>query len=120
MKTILVVDDNFDNRYIASQMLTLNGYITLDAVNGQQALDVLERTLPDLILMDLTMPLMDGWEAARRIKAQPRLAHIPILAVTSHAVEEELARAKASGCDDYLIKPFEYTMLIEKVKAQLA
>jgi two-component system, cell cycle response regulator DivK len=119
MKTILVVDDNFDNRYIASQMLNLNGYTTIDAVNGVQALEVLQRTTPDLILMDLTMPLMDGWEAARRIKAQPRLAHIPILAVTSHAVEEELQRAKASGCDDYLIKPFEYTMLIEKVKANL-
>lgn len=119
MRKILVVDDNYDNRFIAGEMLSMNGYQVVSAVSGRDALRVLESDRPNLILMDLTMPQMDGWEATRRIKSDPRLSHIPVVAVTSHAVETDLNLALDAGCADYLIKPYDYQALLDKVRDHL-
>lgn len=119
MKTILVVDDNFDNRYIISQMLRINGYTVLMATTGRDALAQLETQRPDLILMDMAMPEVDGWNATAQIKADPRLLNIPVVAVTGHATSDEIGRALAAGCQDYIIKPIDYEQLIAKVRTNL-
>jgi len=114
-KTILVVDDTEWNRDLMVQLLE-DEYIILQAVDGEEGVRVAEQQRPDLILMDLGMPVMDGWEATRKIKANDALKHIPIIAVTSHAMVGDEIDARKAGCDDYLSKPVDDEELLKKIK----
>jgi two-component system cell cycle response regulator DivK len=116
---ILLVEDNDMNRDMLSRRLTRTGYDVVVAVNGQEGVDLAKSARPDLILMDLSLPIIDGWEATRRIKADPATAEIPVIALTAHAMVEERERAMAAGCDDFDIKPVDFPRLLEKVKALL-
>ena len=117
-KTILVVDDTEWNRDLMVQLLE-DEYIILQAVDGEEGVRVAEQQRPDLILMDLGMPVMDGWEATRKIKANDALKHIPIIAVTSHAMVGDEIDARKAGCDDYLSKPVDDEELLKKIKRLL-
>ena len=114
-KTILVVDDTDWNRDLLVQLLE-EDYTVLQAVDGEQGVKMTQEEKPDLILMDLGMPVMDGWEATRRIKANDALKQIPIIAVTSHAMVGDEIDARKAGCDDYLPKPFDEDLLMQKIK----
>jgi CheY-like chemotaxis protein len=114
-KKILVVDDTDWNRDLLVQLLE-EDYEILQAVDGAEGVKATEENKPDLILMDLGMPVMDGWEATRRIKANDALKHIPIIAVTSHAMVGDEIEARKAGCDDYLSKPIDEETLIKKIK----
>jgi len=118
-KTILVVDDTDWNRDLLVQLLE-EEYTVLQAVDGQQGVKMTQEEKPDLILMDLGMPVMDGWEATRRIKANDTLKQIPIIAVTSHAMVGDEIDARKAGCDDYLPKPIDEDLLLQKIKKFLA
>jgi CheY-like chemotaxis protein len=117
MKTVLIVEDIELNRELLAQLLE-DDYRLLFAADGIAALD-LARTQPDLILMDLSLPKLDGWEATRRLKADPALAHIPVIVLTAHAMRGDEERARASGCDDFLTKPIDEDRLFEKVARYL-
>jgi len=114
-KKILVVDDTEWNRDLMVQLLE-DEYIILQAVDGEDGVRKAEEEKPDLILMDLGMPVMDGWEATRKIKANEALKHIPIIAVTSHAMVGDEIDARKAGCDDYLSKPVDDEELLKKIK----
>ena len=114
-KKILVVDDTDWNRDLLVQLLE-DDYDVVQAVDGDEGVKKTEQEKPDLILMDLGMPVMDGWEATRKIKANPDLKHIPIIAVTSHAMVGDEIQARAAGCDDYLPKPIDEIELMKKIK----
>ena len=114
-KTILVVDDTDWNRDLLVQLLE-EEYTVLQAVDGEQGVKMTQDEKPDLILMDLGMPVMDGWEATRRIKANDTLKQIPIIAVTSHAMVGDEIEARKAGCDDYLPKPIDEDLLLQKIK----
>ena len=114
-KKILVVDDTEFNRDLVVQLLG-DDYDVVEAVNGEEGLAKAEQERPDLILMDLGMPVMDGWEATRRLKANDELKQIPIIAVTSHAMVGDEIHAREAGCDDYIPKPVDDELLIEKIK----
>jgi CheY-like chemotaxis protein len=114
-KTILVVDDTDWNRDLLVQLLE-DEYTVLQAVDGGEGVRMAEEHKPDLILMDLGMPVMDGWEATRTVKANAALNHIPIIAVTSHAMVGDEIEARKAGCDDYLAKPIDDEALIGKIK----
>jgi CheY-like chemotaxis protein len=118
-KTILVVDDTDWNRDLLVQLLE-EEYTVLQAVDGEQGVKVTQEEKPDLILMDLGMPVMDGWEATRRIKADDALKQIPIIAVTSHAMVGDEIDARKAGCDDYLPKPIDEDLLLQKIKKFLS
>ncbi|MCS6840413.1 MAG: response regulator [Roseiflexus sp.] len=119
MATILVADDFFENRDILCRMLELVGHQTVSASNGQEALELAQAHCPDIILMDLSMPVLDGWEATAQIKARDDLRHIPVLAVTGHVTPHEIQRAFEVGCIDYIAKPIDFERLIGKVTAIL-
>ncbi len=114
-KKILVVDDTEWNRDLIVQLLE-DDYEVAQAVNGAEGVKAAERDQPDLILMDLGMPVMDGWEATRTIKANGALKHIPIIAVTSHAMVGDEITAREAGCDDYIAKPVDENELMRKIK----
>ncbi|HUR71217.1 MAG TPA: response regulator [Candidatus Limnocylindrales bacterium] len=114
-KKILVVDDTEFNRDLVVQLLE-EDYDLVSAENGEEALLMSEKERPDLILMDLGMPVMDGWEATRRLKANDALKNIPVIAVTSHAMVGDEVEARRAGCDDYLPKPIDEDLLIKKIK----
>ena len=114
-KTILVVDDTDWNRDLLVQLLE-DEYTVLQAVDGEQGVKMTQEEKPDLILMDLGMPVMDGWEATRRIKANDALKQIPIIAVTSHAMVGDEIEARKAGCDDYLPNPIDEDLLLQKIK----
>ena len=114
-KKILVVDDTEWNRDLMVQLLE-DEYTVIQAVDGEDGVRVAEQQKPDLILMDLGMPVMDGWEATRKIKANDALKHIPIIAVTSHAMVGDEIDARKAGCDDYLSKPVDDEELLKKIK----
>jgi two-component system, cell cycle response regulator DivK len=114
-KKILVVDDTEFNRDLVVQLLE-EDYDMVIAENGEEALTVTASERPDLILMDLGMPVMDGWEATRRLKADEQLKKIPVIAVTSHAMVGDEVEARRAGCDDYLPKPIDEDLLIKKIK----
>jgi len=118
-KTILVVDDTDWNRDLLVQLLE-EEYTVLQAVDGEQGVKMTQEEKPDLILMDLGMPVMDGWEATRRIKANDALKQIPIIAVTSHAMVGDEIDARKAGCDDYLPKPIDEDLLLQKIKKFLS
>jgi two-component system, cell cycle response regulator DivK len=118
-KRILVVEDQEDNRQIIRDMLSATDYELAEAENGEQALAVIAKERPDLILMDIQLPIMDGYEATRRIKADPALKSIPIIAVTSYALSGEEQKARAAGCDDYVPKPYSPRQLLAKIRHYL-
>ena len=116
---ILLVEDNEMNRDMLSRRLERKGYEVVIAVNGQEGVDLVSSTRPDLILMDLSLPIIDGWEATRRIKADPATASIPVIALTAHAMAEDRVKAMAAGCDDFDIKPVDLPRLLEKIDTLL-
>ncbi|MFY9837930.1 MAG: response regulator [Xanthobacteraceae bacterium] len=115
-KRILVVEDQPDNRQIIRDMLAPTDYEITEAENGEQALAAIAKQRPDLILMDIQLPVMDGYEATRRIKADPALRSIPIIAVTSYALSGEEKKARSAGCDEYVPKPFSPRQLLAKIR----
>jgi two-component system cell cycle response regulator DivK len=119
MTKILLVEDNEMNRDMLSRRLTRNGFEIVMAVNGQQGLDLASSENPDLILLDMSLPVMDGWEAARRLKADTATAKIPVIALTAHAMVQDKEKALAAGCDDFDTKPIELPRLLEKINTLL-
>jgi two-component system, cell cycle response regulator DivK len=118
-KRILVVEDQADNRQIIRDMLAATDYEITEAEDGEQALAAIAKERPDLILMDIQLPIMDGYEATRRIKADPALRSIPIIAVTSYALSGEEQTARAAGCDEYVPKPYSPRQLLAKIRQYL-
>jgi len=118
MKKILVVEDVEFNRDLMVQLLE-DTYEVLTAEDGAEGIERAKRDRPDLILMDLSLPGVDGWQAARRIKDSPELRHIPIIAVSAHAMKGDEARARECGCDDYISKPLDEDILFAKLRAFL-
>ena len=116
---ILVVDDNEDNRQILIDLLSGAGYEVLEALTGLDAVAIATREVPDLVLMDIQLPGIDGHEATRRIKSQPALARIPVIAVTSYALAGDARKALDAGCDDYVTKPYSPRALLAKVRVIL-
>lgn len=116
---ILYVEDNDDNIYVLKNRLTRAGYTLLVARDGAAGVAMAAAERPDLILMDLSLPVMDGWEATRQIKSAPETRDIPVIALTSHAMVGEREKALAAGCDDFDTKPVELPRLLEKIRALL-
>ena len=116
---ILLVEDNEMNRDMLSRRLIRNGFEIVIAVDGQQGVDLAASAQPDLILMDLSLPVIDGWEATRRVKGNPATAKIPVIALTAHAMSQDKEKALAAGCDDFDTKPVELPRLLEKINALL-
>ncbi len=119
MAKILLVEDNEMNRDMLSRRLTRRGYDVVIAEDGQQGVDMAASERPDLILMDMSLPVMDGWEATRRIKESEATKSIPVIALTAHAMSEDRDQALAAGCDDYDTKPVELDRLLEKINRLL-
>ena len=120
MPKVLLVEDNEMNRDMLSRRLTRNGYDVVIAVNGPEGIEMAASEKPDLILMDMSLPVLDGWEATRKLKADPATASIPVIALTAHAMESDREKALAAGCDDFDTKPIELPRLLEKMKAFVA
>jgi len=118
VKTILIVEDVALNRDLLVQLLQDN-YRLLLAQDGQSAIEKIMKEKPDLVLMDLSLPRMDGWEATRRLKADAALASIPVIVLSAHAMRGDEERARASGCDDFLTKPIDEDLLFEKLARHL-
>jgi len=118
MKTILIVEDVALNRDLLVQLLEDDYRIVL-AEDGKAALDCAREQKPDLVLMDLSLPRMDGWEATRRLKAAEATARIPVIVLSAHAMKSDEERARASGCDDFLTKPIDETLLFQKIARHL-
>jgi CheY-like chemotaxis protein len=116
---ILYVEDNEDNIYVIKNRLGRAGFTVLIATDGEKGVSMAAAERPDLILMDLRLPVLDGWEATRRIKAQPETRDIPIIALTAHAMTGDREKALEAGCDDFDTKPVEMPRLLEKVRALL-
>ena len=119
MTTILIVEDNEMNRDMLSRRLERKGYRILIAVDGENGIDVARANMPDLVLMDMSLPLVDGWEATRRMKADDALKHIPVIALTAHAMSGDREKALEAGCDDYDTKPIELPRLLGKIETLL-
>jgi CheY-like chemotaxis protein len=120
MKKILLVEDNEMNRDMLSRRLERKGYQVVVAVDGQEGVDKAATVLPDLVLMDMSLPVLDGWEATRRLKAAPATSHIPVIALTAHAMAGDRAHAIDAGCDEYDTKPIDLPRLLTKIEALLA
>jgi two-component system, cell cycle response regulator DivK len=118
-KRILVVEDQEDNRVILRDLLSTAGYELIEATNGQEGVELAQKERPDLILMDIQLPVIDGYEATRRIKGDAALESIPIIAVTSYALSGDEAKARKAGCDGYVTKPFSPRQLLAKVREYL-
>ena len=110
-KTVLVVEDFEDNRFMMRRLLEMSGYRVVEAVNGQEAVEEAVRVEPDLILMDLSLPLLDGLAATRRIREQQQLKNVPIVAVSAHDTADFHADALAAGCNEYVTKPIDFDQL---------
>ncbi len=117
--TILLVEDNFMNRDMLVRRLKRRDFRTLEAVNGLEGLQMAINHRPDIILLDISLPEMDGYEVARRIKDMPETAEIPIIALTAHALAEDREKALAAGCDDYATKPVNFDALLETIRRLL-
>ena len=120
MPKILLVEDNEMNRDMLSRRLVRSGYEVIIAEDGARSVEMAASDRPDLILMDMSLPVIDGWEATRRIKATPELSKIPIIALTAHAMATDREKALDAGCDDYDTKPIELQRLLGKIKTRLA
>jgi CheY-like chemotaxis protein len=119
MPKVLLVEDNEMNRDMLSRRLTRNGFEVVVAVDGAQGIAMAMSEMPDVILMDMSLPVIDGWEATRRVKADPATRSIPVIALTANAMVEDRERAMAAGCDDFDTKPVELPRLLEKLRAHL-
>jgi len=119
MPKILLVEDNEMNRDMLSRRLERRGYEVVIAVDGQQGVDLAQSTRPDLILMDMSLPVIDGWEATRQLKAKDGVKATPIIALTAHAMSGDREKALEAGCDDYDTKPIELPRLLEKMRRLL-
>jgi CheY-like chemotaxis protein len=119
MAKILLVEDNEMNRDMLTRRLQRRGHEVLVAVDGAQGLALAQEQLPTLILMDMSLPIMDGWEATRQLKADLATSGIPVIALTAHAMSEDREKALAAGCDDYDTKPVEFGRLVGKIDALL-
>lgn len=120
MRKILYVEDNEDNIYMLTRRLERHGFVVVVAKDGAQGVAVARAEAPDLILMDLGLPVIDGWEATRQLKAAPETQSIPIIAVSAHAMAGDREKALQAGCDDYATKPLDVPGLLEKIRAILA
>ncbi|MEM1143136.1 MAG: response regulator [Pseudomonadota bacterium] len=119
MPVLLLVEDNEMNRDMLSRRLHRAGFETRLATDGQQALDSARGQTPDLVLLDMNLPVLDGWSVCREIRADQKLASLPIIALTAHAMADDRARALEVGCDDYATKPIDFPTLLEKIRALL-
>jgi len=119
MTTILYVDDNEDNLYMLTNRLYREGYDVRIATDGEQGVKMSRSENPALIIMDLGLPVLDGWEAIRQIKSSPETKHIPIIALTAHAMSYDRAKALKAGCDDFDTKPVHMPRLLEKIRSLL-
>ena len=117
---VLIVEDESDLRHLYAQQLILSGFDVLEAGNGQDAIDAVSSRSPDVVVMDLSLPVIDGWEATRRLKADDRTAHIPVVALTGHDGSGELQRATNAGCDWFVPKPCPPDALITEVRRILS
>jgi len=120
MAKILLIEDNEMNRDMLSRRLIRRGFEVVMALDGIQGLEMARRESPDLILMDMSLPELDGWEATRRLRADQALCRIPVIALTAHAMNRDRERALAAGCDDYDTKPVDIVRLHDKIQALLA
>jgi CheY-like chemotaxis protein len=120
MAKILLIEDNEMNRDMLSRRLMRRGYEVVMAVHGQQGVDLAASEVPDLILMDMSLPVLDGWEATRRLKAAQATRAIPVIALTAHAMMGDREKATEAGCDDFDTKPVEFARLLEKIETLLA
>ena len=118
-KRILVIEDQEDNRQIVSDLMAASGYELIEATTGEEGIAAAARERPDLILMDIQLPGIDGYEVTRRIKANPQLKSIPIIAVTSYALSGDDKKAFAAGCDGYVTKPYSPRLLLAKIREYL-
>jgi two-component system, cell cycle response regulator DivK len=118
-KRILVVEDQEDLRGVLRDLFTSTGYIVIEAVDGAAGVAKAKSDRPDIILMDIQMPIIDGYEATRQIKADPSLASVPIVAVSSFAMKGDEEKARAAGCDDYVTKPYSPIQLLRMVRGYL-
>ncbi len=119
MKTILSAEDSSTNRRIVRDLLEWHGYRVVEAVDGLQAIEVARQELPDLILMDIQLPHLSGYEVVSTLRADPELADVPIIAITSYAMADDERRAYESGCNDYLSKPFRPRVLVQRIQRLL-
>jgi CheY-like chemotaxis protein len=119
MPKILLVEDNEMNRDMLLRRLNRNGFEVLIAVNGQEGVELAGSARPDLILMDMSLPVLDGWEATKLVKANPDTARIPVIALTAHAMVTDKEKAMAAGCDDFDTKPIDLPRLLEKINSLL-
>jgi len=119
MATVLLVEDNDMNRDMLSRRLARRGYAVVIAVDGQQGIDEARRLSPDLVLMDMSLPVKDGWTATAELKADPSTSSIPVIGLTAHAMAGDRERAIQAGCDDYDTKPVELERLLEKIEKLL-
>ena len=119
MASILLVEDNEMNRDMLSRRLERKGYQVIMAVDGAEGVAKAESEIPDIILMDMSLPILDGWEATRRLKSNNRTKHIPIIAQTAHAMAGDREKCLEAGCDDYATKPVELRVLLEKIEKLL-
>jgi CheY-like chemotaxis protein len=117
MTKILYVEDNEDNVYMLKNRLGRKGYTVIIATDGAQGVAMASAEQPKLIIMDLSLPVLDGWEATRRIKAAPETRHIPIIALSAHAMTGDREKALAAGCDDFDTKPVEFDRLLKKIES---
>ena len=120
MSKILLVEDNEMNRDMLSRRLQRRGYEVVLAVDGQSGVEMAQTESPDLVLMDMSLPALDGWEATRRLKAVASTRHIPVIALTAHAMSGDREKALEAGCDDYDTKPVELVRLLGKIEALLS
>jgi CheY-like chemotaxis protein len=119
MPRLLLVEDHEESRDGLSRHLRRKGFDVLVAADGRQGLEVAQAEFPDLVLMDMSLPVLDGWEATRRLKADPRTRHIPVIALTAHAMAGDREKALAAGCDEYDTKPVEFARLCGKIQTLL-
>ena len=119
MPRLLLVEDNEESRDGLSRHLRRRGFEVVVAADGRQGLDAAKGQSPDLVLMDMSLPVLDGWEATRQLKADPQTRHIPVIALTAHAMAGDRERALAAGCDEYDTKPVEFARLFGKIQALL-
>jgi len=119
MTRILIVEDNEMNRDMLSRRLERKGYSISMAVDGGAGVEKASAEIPSLILMDMSLPVLDGWEATRRVKANPQTRHIPVIALTAHAMTGDRDKAIEAGCDDYDTKPIDLPRLLSKIETQL-
>ena len=120
MPKILLVEDNEMNRDMLSRRLQRKGYEVALAVDGQSGVEMAQAQKPDLVLMDMSLPVLDGWEATRRLKVDARTQHIPVIGLTAHAMSSDREKALEAGCDDYDTKPIEMPRLLGKIEALLS